>query len=214
VRISSTPSNGEFIGSTCPRQPRKKKKKLWSSSSSSTFHLPLQAVQIHIRSTIVMAELVGVVASAITFGTVVAQLTSSITSLKDFCEQIRNIPSDINWLVRDIEILGLILSDIEAEFVQKSITPGLNDSKHVRQSLEFCREAALSLETTYKDLAQDIQSGSRVPQSYAIMKLVMRRSKIEKYKSRLEDVIRLLLLSQQCYTRSVKFLCLFEVKKK
>jgi hypothetical protein len=160
-----------------------------------------------------MAELVGVIASAVTFGTVMAQLTTSISSLKGFCEQIHNLPGDINWLVRDIELLGLILSDIEADFVQKSITPGLNDSKNVRQSLEFCREAAVSLETTYKDLVSDLQSGSRIPQSYAIMKLAMRRSKIEKYKSRLQDVIRLLLLSQQCYTRSVLFLDLFDIRK-
>jgi hypothetical protein len=160
-----------------------------------------------------MAELVGMIASAVTFGTVVAQLTRSITCLKDFCEQIRNLPSDINWLVRDIEILGLVLSDIEAEFVQKPITPGVNDSKHVRQSLEFCREAAVGLEITYKDLVQDIQSGSRIPRSYAMMKLVMRRSRVEKYKSRLQDVIRLLLLSQQYYTRSVVFLRFFVDKK-
>lgn len=97
--------------------------------------------------------------------------------------------------MRDVEILGLVLSDIEAEFVQKSITLGLNDSKHVRQSFKLCREAAVSLETTYKDLVQDIQSGSRIPWYYAMIKLVMRRSKIEKYKSRLQDMIRLLLLS-------------------
>lgn len=160
-----------------------------------------------------MAELVGVIASAVTFGTVVAQLTKSITCLKDFCEQIRDLPSDISWLVRDIEILGLVLGDIEGEFVQKPITSGLNDSKHVQQSLEFCREAAVGLETTYRDLVQDVQSGARIPQYYAMMKLVMRRSRIEKYKSRLQDVIRLLLLSQQCYTRSVMFLRLFGNKK-
>jgi hypothetical protein len=115
--------------------------------------------------------------------------------------------------VRDIEILGLILSDIEAEVVQNSITSALNDSKHLQQSLEFCKEAAVCLETTYKDLVQDVQSGSRIPWSYAMMKLVVRRSSIEKYKSRLQDVISLLLLAQQCYTRSVIFLHLFVDKK-
>ncbi|KAJ5670459.1 uncharacterized protein N7477_005822 [Penicillium maclennaniae] len=143
-----------------------------------------------------MAELVGVIASAVTFGTVVAQLTKSITSLKDFCEQIRDLPSDMLACAR-------YRGDIETELVQKPITSVLNDSKHVQQSLEFCREAAVGLETTYKDLVQDVQSGARIPQYYAMMKLVMRRSRIEKYKSRLQDVLRLLLLSQQCYTRAL-----------
>ncbi|KAL3431029.1 hypothetical protein BDV09DRAFT_188729 [Aspergillus tetrazonus] len=148
-----------------------------------------------------MAELVGVIASAITFGTVVAQLTRSINSLKDFCEQIRDLPSDISWLVQDIQVLGLVLGDIEAELVQEPIKSGLNNNKHVQQCLQFCVEAAAKLETTYKALMQDIQSGARILQYYAMTKLVMRRGRIEKHKSRLQDVIRLLLLSQQCYTR-------------
>lgn len=155
-----------------------------------------------------MAELVGVIASAITFGTVVAQLTRSINSLKDFCEQIRDLPSDISWLVQDIEVLGLVLGDIEAELVREPIKWGLNNDKHVQQCLQFCVEAAAKLETTYKALMQDIQSGARIPQYYAMTKLVMRRGRIEKHKSRLQDVIRL-LLSQQCYTRSVMHLRLF-----
>lgn len=58
------------------------------------FGLHLQAARyfcldyayIHIRSTIAMVELVRVIASAVTFETIVAQLTTSITCLKGFCE--------------------------------------------------------------------------------------------------------------------------------
>lgn len=173
----------------------------------------LSTTLIYVRSTIAMAELVGVIASAVTFGTVVAQLMNSVACLKDYCEQIRNLPSDIERLMRDIEVLGLVLGDIEADFAQKSIASALNDSKYVLQSLELCREAAVGLEAMYEDLAQDVQSARRIPQSYAIMKLVMRRNKIDKYKARLQDTIRLLLLSQQCYTRSETFLRLFIDKK-
>jgi hypothetical protein len=48
---------------------------------------------------------------------------------------------------------------------------------------------------------QDVNSSNRLRKSYKAAKVVFRRGRIEKHGSRLQNVIHLLMLSQQCYTR-------------
>ena len=148
-----------------------------------------------------MAELVGVIASAITFGSVVAQLATSINKLKDCWEQVRDAPEDLKWLMRDIEIFGLVLAEIEDDLAQESVASRLTNSKSAVHSFRLCKEASEELDILVRDLGRDINSPSRLQRSYAAVKMVMQKNKVEKYRSRLKNVTGLLMLSQQCYTR-------------
>lgn len=53
-----------------------------------------------------MAEVTGVVPSAITFATVVAQVTESIITIKDCWCQFRDAPTDLKYLMRELELFG------------------------------------------------------------------------------------------------------------
>ncbi|KAJ6054479.1 hypothetical protein N7444_003577 [Penicillium canescens] len=53
-----------------------------------------------------MAEVVGVVSSAITFATLAIQVGKSVQILKDYWDAIRDAPGDLKWLVREIEVLS------------------------------------------------------------------------------------------------------------
>jgi hypothetical protein len=149
-----------------------------------------------------MAEVIGLVSSAITFATVVAQVTESIITIKNCWSQFRDAPDDLKFLIRDLEFFGLILADIEEDLSQESFQLALKGSKHAVQSLELCREAATNLQALSNELVGDMNSSSRLRKSYAAAKMMMQRGKMERHMARLRNAIQLLSLSQQCYTRS------------
>jgi hypothetical protein len=150
-----------------------------------------------------MAEVIGLVSSAITFATVVAQVTESIITIKDCWSQFRDAPDDLKFLMRDLEFFGLILADIEEDLSQESFQLALKGSKHAVQSLELCREAATNLQALSNELVGDMNSSSLLRKSYAAAKMMMQRGKMERHMARLRNAIQLLSLSQQCYTRSL-----------
>ncbi|KAJ5808609.1 hypothetical protein N7474_009878 [Penicillium riverlandense] len=153
---------------------------------------------------IAMAEVVGVVSSAITFATVVSQVTESIITIRDYWSQFRDAPNDLKCLMRDLELFGLILAEIEEDLSQDAFAFALKGSKHALQSLEFCREAATNLQTISDDLLHDMNSSSHLRKSYAAAKVVMQRGKVERHIARLRNAIQLLSLSQQSYTSHSK----------
>jgi hypothetical protein len=125
-----------------------------------------------------MAELVGVIAGAITFGNVVAQLATSIKRLKDCWEQVHDAPEDIKWLIRDIEIFGLILAEVEEDLAQESAASSFTNSKSTVQSLRLCREASEELDILIRDLGRDINSSSRLQRSYAAVEMATQKSRV------------------------------------
>lgn len=149
-----------------------------------------------------MAEVIGAVSSAITFATVVVQVTESIITIKDCWRQFHDAPDDFKYLMRDLELFRIILADIEEDLSQKDLAFALQDSKHAMQSLQFSREAATSLQALSDDILRDMHCSNRLRKYYAAAKAVMQRGKFEKHMARLRNAIQLLSLSQQCYTRS------------
>ncbi|CAI7632127.1 unnamed protein product [Penicillium discolor] len=150
-----------------------------------------------------MAEAIGIASGAITFATVVVQVGQSILTLKNCWDEMRDAPEDIRKLVREIELLGLILADIEDDLSQDSIYTALQDNKHALKSFNLCKDAADDLDAICMDLSRYVHPSSCMRRSYKALKIVMQSGKIEKYRSRLQNVIQLLTLSQQCYTRAL-----------
>lgn len=147
-----------------------------------------------------MAEVIGIVSGAITFATVVAQISKSIIQIKDCWSQIRDAPEELQELIAELEIYDLILREIEQNLSSRPLANAIEMSEHSFQSLEVCKKAAESLQTISKDLAKDLRPSSRFRRSYSSFKIVFKKSKVEKYKARLSNSIRLLSLSQQCYS--------------
>ncbi|KAJ6097622.1 hypothetical protein N7499_001996 [Penicillium canescens] len=130
-----------------------------------------------------MAEVIGVVSGAITFATVVAQVTESIITIKDcWCQ----------------------FPEIQEDQSQDAFAFALKGNRHAVQSLEFGSEAAANLQELSNELLRDMNSSHRLRKSYAAAKMVMHRGKLERHMARLRNAIQLLSLSQQCYTRLVQ----------
>ncbi|KAJ5771366.1 uncharacterized protein N7511_003417 [Penicillium nucicola] len=161
-----------------------------------------------------MAELVGTIASVITFAALIAQLGKSIATLKECWHDVQYAPEELCTLVRDIEIFGSILDDIEADLQQESLVAALGNSKHAAQSYRACKEAAKDMDVVCQELLEDLRPPghrtgrngkmNRLRRSYGAVKVgILKKGKVERLVGRLQNAMRLLLLSQQCYTRAL-----------
>jgi hypothetical protein len=150
-----------------------------------------------------MAELIGIVSGAITFATVVAQISKSIIQIKDCWGQILDAPNEMQELIAELEIYDLILRETEQNLSSGPLANTKEMDGHSFRSLEVCKKAAESLQTISKDLANDLRPSGCLRRTYSSLKVVLQKSKVEKYKARLSNSIRLLSLSQQCYSMYV-----------
>lgn len=148
-----------------------------------------------------MAEVVGVISGSLTLAGVVTSLADSIIKLKDCWDQIREAPDDLRWMVREIEVFGRVLVDMRADITQESTASILLKNRPMLDSLEMCVEATRDLDRLISDLGRGFKSQGRLRRSYAAAKVVMQKNQIEKFRSRLQNMTRLLSLCQQCYTR-------------
>ncbi|KAJ5928830.1 hypothetical protein N7466_007786 [Penicillium verhagenii] len=134
-----------------------------------------------------MAEVIGIVSGAITFASVVAQISKSIIQIKDCWGQIHDAPEEMRKLIAELEIYDLILQEIKQNLSSGPLANTKEMSEHSFQSLEVCKKAAESLQIIAKDLLSDLRPSSRFRRSYFSFKLVLQQSKIEKYKARLTN---------------------------
>ena len=150
-----------------------------------------------------MAEVIGVVSGAITFATVLAQITQAVIKLKDFRDQFKDAPEDLKWVVRELEVFQNTMAGMETQLSNSTSAalPQTNYSAH--QSLELCKEAADNLSVASQNFFNGLPSSGRFKKSTATMRLVMNRGSIDRQMGRLQRAIRLLGVAQQCYTMFV-----------
>jgi sensor histidine kinase YesM len=108
-----------------------------------------------------MTKLLSVISGSITLVGVVTELTSSIIKLKNCWNQINDAPEDLKWLIRETEILSLIMAEIEAYSVQQTVTSSFLNNRVLTQSYELCRDAAEEANSMVKDLGRDMESSNR-----------------------------------------------------
>ena len=152
-----------------------------------------------------MAEVVGIVASSVTIGTLATGISSSIFKLKSYWDQIQDAPDDIRDLLEELEDLGCIIADIEEDQQQNPVSSIILDSTSSTRCLQRCRQGADRLKDLADDLSADIGSSNRLKFKRASAKIILKKAQIEKFRARLERAVRLLTLSHQLYTRYVMF---------
>ena len=148
-----------------------------------------------------MAEALGAVASGISIATLAIQITSSVIKLKSCWDKIQDVPEEIKLLIDEIDCLRLVLSDIEEDQRRNPISHLLIDNSSASKCLEHCRRGPDRLKDLVDELGTDVYNPNRLMKKWAATKVVLKKEKIEKYKSHLKAALRLLSLSHQCYTR-------------
>ncbi|CZR68075.1 uncharacterized protein PAC_17974 [Phialocephala subalpina] len=147
-----------------------------------------------------MAELVGIIASGISIGNLVAQIGSSIATLKSYWDEIKDAPEEVNSLLEDIEDLHIILDDIKDDQNRNPVSPLLLGSTSMAICLTHCRRAADQLKELVDELGADINAPGRFSRKHTALKVVLKRKKVERYKNKVERAVRLLNLSLLSYT--------------
>ena len=148
-----------------------------------------------------MAELVGVVASGITIGTLAAQIASSITKLRSYRNQVQNAPEDIQDMIHELEALNHLLASVEHDLSRSNVSSLAFSSQSVSQCLEQCKQASVRLEELTDSLSKDLRAESMSKRRWASAKIVLKKDRIERHKGKLERSIRILSFSYQVYNR-------------
>ena len=148
-----------------------------------------------------MAEALGVAASGMSIAALAVQVASSVVKIKVCWGHIMDAPEEISFLLDELDDLCLVLSDIEEDQRWNPTSPLELDNTTASKCLDHCRRGANRLKELVEGLNSDIHSPNQLRRKWASTKVVLKKEKIKRYKSRLKAAIRLLSLSHQSYTR-------------
>ena len=146
-----------------------------------------------------MAEVIGVVASGISIATLAAQIAGSIVKLKSYWNEVKDAPEDIWLLMEELEGFKTLFSIIQGNLQRDSISNTTAASISASECLDNCQKGAKRLQKLTNDLYTDINASRGTKLRWVSAKVVMKKDKIKRYKSRLKSSIGLLSLSYQSY---------------
>ncbi|KAJ3943686.1 uncharacterized protein N0V96_006616 [Colletotrichum fioriniae] len=122
-----------------------------------------------------MAEVLGVVVSALTVVDMTVKLGSSAIKLKKLWDQVQDTPSEISQLVTQVELLNAVLAEADAMFDQVYIN---------------------HLETLVTDLQQQMMMANRPRRSIARLKFTLKKDLIQNCQEKLQVALQMVVLSQ------------------
>ncbi|KAF4813452.1 hypothetical protein CGCSCA5_v008440 [Colletotrichum siamense] len=147
-----------------------------------------------------MAEVLGVVSSAIAVAELAGKFGLSVMKLKQLWDEIQDIPEEMNRIMRQLEILKPVLAGMEADFVQQQRHKVyLNSATNLQASIEYCRDAVNDLESLAEDLQARISTAKRSRRNITKLKVSFKKEDIRKYQERIGRALHLISLSQQSY---------------
>jgi hypothetical protein len=147
-----------------------------------------------------MAEIVGVIASAWTLGTVVPQLAQLIVELKNCWTG--KVSEEMKQTLLEIDVRARLLVDVKDAFDQH---PDIVSDLAAIQCLTMCRAASEELETIVAEYRKDVGLPRGVRRARKVIRTVTQKPKVEKYLTRLRTLSQLLEVALQCYTMQVNF---------
>jgi hypothetical protein len=145
-----------------------------------------------------MAEVIGILASSIAIGQATAAITSSLLKLKGLWSELRDVPDDLQHLVRELEVVYLVLVESEDQDASDSRSPGL---RSLELALQLTNDGAKELQSLVDDLQTRLRQDQGWKRKFVPAKVVLKRGQIKRLKSRLKTCIRLLTLAKQCKIR-------------
>ncbi|KAF3800684.1 hypothetical protein GCG54_00003583 [Colletotrichum gloeosporioides] len=147
-----------------------------------------------------MAEVLGVVSSAIAVAELAGKFGLSVMKLKQLWDEIQDIPEEMNRIMRQLEILKPVLAGMEADFVQQQRHKVYsNNATNLYASIEYCRDAVNDLESLAEDMQARISTAKRSRRNITKLKVSFKKEDIRKYQERIGWALHLISLSQHSY---------------
>ncbi|KAG7005760.1 hypothetical protein G7Y79_00018g045670 [Physcia stellaris] len=127
-----------------------------------------------------MAEVIGVVASGLTIGSLAIGTANSAMKLRSIWDQVQDAPDDILYLIEELEHISDILTDSE-EFQQRNPMSSLVlDSTSMSRCLQRCKEEVDRLKELTDGLSNDLEHSSRFKKRRAAAKIVVKKDQINR----------------------------------
>lgn len=125
------------------------------------------------------------------------QLADSIKKLKDFCEDVKNVPDDIKYITHQLDILNLQLGDVAKE--QQTNPVDFDSDEGLKQCLAACQQGTAQLVTIIKELEDGVAEMGRM----GAIRAVLKKDKIVILGARLDSAKTSLMFSYMMYSKSV-----------
>ena len=142
-----------------------------------------------------MAEVLGIISSGVAIGKATAAIPNSLIKLNELWNEFRDVPEDLVFLVRQIEILHLLFEENET---QVSRARHVSPPGSVERAFKLVNNGAQELGA----LVEELQGGLKQRQGWkakvATAKVVLKSHQIKRCKSRLKATVTLLNLAKQC----------------
>lgn len=146
-----------------------------------------------------MAEILGVVASAISVAQIAGQILSMVLKFKGLLYEVQDAPEAIGELIQQIEVLAPILCDID-HCQSQGVFPFLQSSNGLLQgALRHCQMSLDQLTDVVNDLSVRMESCRGIRRKMIALKMVLRQNLLARYERHLFFAVQLLSLAQQSY---------------
>jgi hypothetical protein len=123
-----------------------------------------------------MAEAFGVVAGGISVASLAIQILENINRVINFCESIREAPTDIQRILLELQLLSNIISGIQLVFQKRSL-PKISEAT-IKKSLDLVRHDISKLSDLSLDLERKLKSEKRITRTWARVQTVLSEKKI------------------------------------
>lgn len=144
-----------------------------------------------------MAEVLGLVASGISVGTLAAQITSSVVKLKSYWDQVHDAPEEVSFLIEQTEALNCVLVAVENDLLRDSVSRCVLDSTSFRNCCRHCQKAAERLKALVDSISTDLEASSVLKRKRGLLRMVSKQDKIVNHEKHLHSAMSILLLAYQ-----------------
>ena len=148
--------------------------------------------RVHQTISKIMAEVLGVVASGISIGSLAIQLASSVQKIIDCWRSMKDAPRNIQSLLEEVKILSHLLVefdiDEDKDTLQKATTA---------KEIELCKAALSDVNDVLAELSL-VTEVQRKRRHWAALKVAFSEKRLSKCLSRLERAKSMLTLAHSC----------------
>ncbi|KAK2008263.1 hypothetical protein LZ32DRAFT_540260 [Colletotrichum eremochloae] len=148
-----------------------------------------------------MAEVFGVVVSALTVADMASKLGASIFKLSRLWEEVKDAPEDISERIMQLAIMKPVLEETEARLRNDDDGQhGIRHSSTADASVEYCRQAVNKLDLLAKDLQERISKAKTTRGKLkAQFQVPLKKDVLQRYDKQIKFALEMLALSQQTY---------------
>lgn len=146
-----------------------------------------------------MAEPLSIVASGIAVVQATVGLGTAISKLRNFWDEVREVPETIRLLLEKVEIIECTLSCIETSLKNGRLQRLVEDDVLLQRSVQHCRKANETLSDLIGNLNKDIESSRKLHRTVKKMKVLLKKDTMTLYEERLRDAVQLMSMARQGY---------------